>query len=99
MESLDSLVVLVRFILNRGKLDGAKLRVGVRNLKLKIKKIKCKIDKRNFPKYKGEFTLDCSTREVGSASIFSMNPRPCSVWRSSSAWWTTSRSWRSSTRI
>lgn len=57
-------VVLVRFILNRGKLDGAKLRVGVRNLKLKIKKIKCKIDKRNFPKYKGEFTLDCSTHQV-----------------------------------
>lgn len=59
--------MLVRFILNRGKLDGAKLRVGVRNLKLKIKKIQCKIDKRNFPKYKGKFTLDCSTRKVSVA--------------------------------
>ena len=61
---LNSNDVLVRFILNRGKLDGAKLRVGVRNLKLKMKKIHCKIDKRNFPKYKGKASVNCGTENA-----------------------------------
>ena len=60
--------MLVRFILNRGKLDGAKLRVGVRNLKLKMKKIHVTIDKPNFPKYKGKFSVDCGTENVESSA-------------------------------
>ena len=46
------------------KLDGAKLRVGVRNLKLRMKKIHCKIDKSSFPKYKGKMSVDCGTENV-----------------------------------
>ena len=59
-------VVLVRFILNRGKLDGAKMRVGVRNLRIKMKKIHLKVDKQTFPKYKGKAAIDCCTEDVGA---------------------------------
>ena len=56
--------MLVRFILNRGKVDGAKLRVGVRNLQIKMKKIHLKIDKTTFPKYKGKASIDCQTDDA-----------------------------------
>ena len=50
--------------MNRGKLDGAKMRVGVRNLRIKMKKIHLKVDKSTFPKYKGKASIDCSTEDV-----------------------------------
>ena len=50
--------------MNRGKLDGAKMRVGVRNLRIKMKKIHLKVDKSTFPKYKGKASIDCSTEDL-----------------------------------
>lgn len=40
----------------------------MRNLKLKMKKIHVKIDKTNFPKYKGKFSVDCGTENVESSA-------------------------------
>lgn len=40
------------------------MRVGVRNLRIKMKKIHLKVDKTSFPKYKGKASIDCATKDV-----------------------------------